>query len=411
MTILQAIKITERVYWVGAIDWELRDFHGYKTSRGSTYNAYLILGEQPILVDTVKADFWSEMLSRVSSIIDPQKIEYIISNHAEMDHSGCLLKMIDLVHPKKVFTSIAGLQALQDHFHCSVDIIAPVKNSEKIQLGNANLTFIETKMIHWPDSMFTYFENEKVLFSQDAFSMHLATEALFTDLTDLSIIRYEAAKYYANILLPYSSQVLNTINSLTAFAIQPKLIAPDHGPVWRGEKNIHFIINLWQRWAKQESYLKAVIVYDTMWQSTAKMATTIADGIMALGIDGMVVEVMPLSGSHRSDIATELLEAGALLVGSPTINQQIFPTVADMICYVKGLKRKNLIGQAFGSYGWGAESIKILQEELKNMSIEAIAEPVKAKYVPTDDILAACRLLGEKIAITLNDRNRNKFLF
>jgi len=407
MTTLQAIKITERVYWVGAIDWGLRDFHGYRTSRGSTYNAYLILGEQPILVDTVKANFWSEMLARINSIIDPTKIKYIISNHSEMDHSGCLLKAIDLIHPKKVFASKSGAQTLQEHFHCSHCLITPVKNGEKIQLGNTDLTFIETKMVHWPDSMFTYFENEGVLFSQDGFGMHLASEHFFVDMNELSVIRYEAAKYYANILLPYSSQVITTLDSLAVFNIKPQLIAPDHGPVWRGEKNIHYITELWRKWARQESYLKTIIIYDTMWQSTEKMAITIADSITAVGGDGVEVRVMPLSGSHRSDIAVELLEAGALLIGSPTINQQIFPTIADIICYLKGLKRKNLIGQVFGSYGWGAESIKILQEEFKNMAVETIAEPVKAKYIPTDDTLTACGILGEKIATVLNDRNND----
>ena len=401
MSGFQAVKISERVYWVGAIDWALRDFHGYSTSRGSTYNAYLIMGDEPILVDTVKAQFFPEMLARIKSIIEPEKIQYIISNHAEMDHSGALPEISKIIHPKKIFASKVGVQALSDHFHFMHEI-TPVAHGEKLTLGNTNLSFIETKMLHWPESMFTYFADEGILFSQDAFGMHFATHELFSEQNDQAILREEAAKYYANILLPYSSLVLNLFKSLPSLNLKIKMVAPVHGPIWHREEDIEWIFGLWQKWAKQEIYPKAVVVYDTMWQSTAKMAVAIADGIASGNFD-IAVKVLPLTGGavKRSDIAFELLEAGVFIIGSPTLNQGIFPTVADLLCYLKGLKRKNLLGQVFGSYGWGSEATKILQEELQKLAIIPVAEPIIVRYVPTAEDLAKCFAAGKHIAKTL----------
>lgn len=398
---LQAVKITKHVYWVGAIDWDLRDFHGYSTARGTTYNAYLILGTEPILIDTVKRTHFAEMLTRIRSVIDPAKIKYIVSNHAEMDHSGCLLEMMELVQPEKVFASKNGAQALQAHFDIQ-QMLTVVNDKDQIVLGDATLSFIETRMLHWPDSMFTYFAADGILFSQDAFGMHLATMQFFADENDRAILRYEAAKYYANILLPYSQFVLKKLHELSAANLDLKVIAPDHGPVWRGQSDIAYIMDLWRQWAEQRSYPRVIITYDTMWQSTAKMAAAIADGVVAK--DGMQAVVMPLNAVHRSDVVAELLESGALLVGSPTMNQQMFPTVASLLCYLKGLKRKNLIGQVFGSYGWAADAVKLLQAELLAMQVDLVDEPILVNYVPKACDLAKCRLLGEKVAMVLRTK-------
>ncbi|MFA6408782.1 MAG: FprA family A-type flavoprotein [Gammaproteobacteria bacterium] len=396
MSNLQAIKITDRVYWVGAIDWALRDFHGYHTSKGSTYNAYLILGEEPILVDTVKGPFVSEMIERIKSVIPLEKIQYIISNHAEMDHSSGLPEMIQLASPKKIFTSQAGVQALRDHFHQLPDILCKVANGETLTLGNTNLKFIATKMLHWPESMFTYFADEGVLFSQDAFGMHLATQEIFAEHNDPATLYREAGTYFANILLPYSPLVLQLFKNIEALNLSIQLVAPVHGPIWRKTEDIQKIFSWWKKWAEQKIYPKVVIAYDTMWQSTAKMAIAIADGVIQE--PGITPLVMPLSSNERSSVAFELLEAGALLLGSPTLNQQTLPSIADLICYLKGLKRKNLFGQCFGSYGWGAESITILKEEMQKMFITLIDDPIKARYVPTSDVLSTCSILGKKIA-------------
>ena len=401
MHTFQAIKISENIYWVGAIDWELRNFHGYATTRGSTYNAFLILGSEPILVDTVKEHFYDEMLARISSVIDPNKIKYLISNHSEMDHSGCLPKVLDTFKGlEKIFASKAGAEALRDHFHLPREITAIV-NGETLNLGNIALKCFETRMLHWPDSMFTYCANDRVLFSQDGFGMHFATTELYADENDAGVLYQEAAKYYANILLPYSPLVTKTLEKLPQLQLDIQIIAPDHGPLWRTKQDIAGIIANWERWAKQKYYPKALIIYDTMWNSTAKMAATIADGLRGHDIE---VKVLNLSTCSRSEVAAEVLECGALLVGSPTLNQEIFPTVADNLCYLHGLKPKNLIGQAFSSYGWGGEAQNILVDKLKGMGIELISDGVKSKYVPTTEVLQKCFSLGKEVGAALKTK-------
>ncbi|MBU0744551.1 MAG: flavodoxin domain-containing protein [Gammaproteobacteria bacterium] len=396
---LEAIKISDRVYWVGAIDNEIRDFHGYSTLRGTTYNAYLILGEKPILIDTVKAPFFSEMMARISSVIEPEKISYIISNHAEMDHSGSLLPTIEAIQPEKVFASKMGIAALKSHFHSQLDL-TEIKNGGKFTLGDASFECIETRMLHWPDSMFTYFADDKILFSQDGFGMHLATDKMFADQNDKSILEHEAMKYFANILLPYTTFVTKLLTAFPSLNLDIKMLAPDHGPVWRTHEDISWIMTLWKKWAEQKPTEKVVVIYDTMWNSTAKMAKSIADGIMA---ENVTVKVMPLSVFHRSDVAAELLEAGALIMGSPTINNQMFPTVADALCYLKGLKPQNLIGQAFGSHGWSGEAVKLIQNDLETLKVKLVENPIKTNYVPDNNCLAECRKLGQSIARMLKN--------
>ena len=388
----KAVKVTETVYWVGAIDWNVRDFHGYSTGRGTTYNAYLVLADKVTLVDTVKGPFREELLARVASVIEPGKIDYIISNHAEMDHSGCLPEIIEAIKPEKVFASPMGVKALADHFHADLDI-TEVKDGDRIDLGGRTITFLETRMLHWPDSMVSYLNEEKLLFSQDAFGMHLASSERFDDELPLPLLEHESKKYFANILLPFSRQILKVLDRLGEAKLEFDIIAPDHGPIWR--KNQGRILDLYRTWAEQKRGAKAVVVYDTMWGSTEKMAKAIADGLTA---GGSSAKVMKLRAAHRSDIATEILDAGALIVGSPTINNNIFPTVADILVYLKGLKPVGLIGAAFGSYGWSGESVKQVEELLSGMKVEIAAEAQRVKYVPTGEILATCRRLGETIA-------------
>ena len=393
---MQAVKLTDKVWWVGAIDWGLRDFHGYATSRGSTYNAYLILADKVALVDTVKAPFKNEMMTRIASVIDPEKIDYIISNHSEMDHTGCLPEVIDAVKPEKVFASKKGVEAIKAHFHFDAEI-TPIEDEHDLSLGNMKITFYETRMLHWPDSMFSFLHEEGILFSQDGFGMHLASSERFDDELDEYLLRHETSKYYANILTPYSGLIAKLIEKLGKLNLPIKMVAPDHGPVWR--KNISKVVDWYTKWSKQEPTKRAVIIYDTMWQSTARMAGTIADGIASVGA---FAKVMPLHGSHRSDVATELLEAGAVVVGSPTINNQMFPTVADVLTYIKGLKFKNLIGAAFGSYGWSGESVKLVESQLAEMKVEVVADSISTMYVPRHEDLEKCfsmgKIIGEKLA-------------
>ena len=396
----QAVKISEHVYWVGAIDWGLRDFHGYATERGTTYNAYLILADTVTLIDTVKAPFLDEMMARIASVIDPKRIDFIISNHAEMDHSGALPAVIQAVEPTAVFASTMGVKALIDH-HLAGQVTA-VKDGETLSLGNLHLTFYETRMLHWPDSMFTYLQEEALLFSNDAFGMHLASAERFDDELDPAILHHETEKYYANILTPYSHLILRLLEKLQGLSLDIKMIAPDHGPVWRS--GISTVVEDYARWARLEPANKVVIVYDTMWESTARMARAIAEGVTA---GGAKVALMPLNANHRSEIATELLEAGALLVGSPTLNNNLFPTVADVLTYLRGLKRHNLVGAAFGSYGWSGEALSHINEVLTAMKVELLSDGVKTKYVPDADVLAQCVALGRRAAETVTAKIRS----
>ncbi|MGA2526166.1 MAG: FprA family A-type flavoprotein [Smithellaceae bacterium] len=393
--IYSAIKVTDHVYWVGAIDWTIRDFHGYTTPHGSTYNAYLVIADEITLIDTVRAPFKDEMLSRIKSVVDPSKIKYIISNHSEMDHSGCLPEIIDIIKPKKVFASTIGVKTLKELFHDQHEII-PVKDGETLSLGNMGLIFMETRMIHWPDSMFTYLTKDQLLFSQDAFGMHLATLERFDDEIPVATLEFEAATYYANIVLPYSPIVLKVLDKVAASGWKIKVIAPDHGPVWR--KNIGRIIELYKKWASQKSAAKTVVVYATMWHSTEKMASAISESLAQAGVK---VKLLSMNETHRSEVVYEVLDAGALIVGSSTLNNNILPQMADVMTYLKGLKPANLIGAAFGSYGWSGESVKDLETILKEMKVEIAAPSISAKNVPDSDALEKCHELGKTVAAQL----------
>uniref|UniRef100_A0A7C4CAC9 FprA family A-type flavoprotein n=1 Tax=candidate division WOR-3 bacterium TaxID=2052148 RepID=A0A7C4CAC9_UNCW3 len=389
----EAVRITDRVWWVGAIDWSLRDFHGYSTPKGTTYNAYLVVGEYPILIDTVKAPFRDEMLARIASVVDPQNVRVVVSHHAEMDHSGCLPEVIELVRPERVLASRMGDKNLHEQFHglCKVEV---VKDAETVKLGGLSFTFLETPMLHWPDSMVSYLAEEKLVFSQDGFGMHLAGTRMFADECDRSVLEREARKYYANILLPYSGLVTKLLERVEGLRIPIELIAPDHGPVWRGSDTAT-IMGWWHRWAEQRPENRAVIVYDTMWQSTALMARAIADGLRAGGTEPSMV---PLCCSSRADAMTELLCAGALLVGTPTINNGMFPTIADFLTYARGLKPKHLVGAAFGSYGWSGEGTTQVEEYLTQLGVELLGPALKLRFVPDEAGLIRCRELGRQVA-------------
>lgn len=392
LTSFGAVKISEHVHWVGAIDWEIRDFHGYATNRGTTYNAYLVLADKIALIDTVKAPFRDELLARIASVVDPSDISIIVSNHAEMDHSGCLPDVVDLIQPEQIVASKMGAKALQSHFHGRFDV-TPVEDGGTLSLGDVELQFLETRMLHWPDSMFTYLPADELLFSQDAFGMHLASTERFDDGVDEAVLYDEAAKYYANILMPYSPMVKKLLERVKELDLPFKLVAPDHGPIWRS--GFDMVVEGYAKWSEQKPTLKAVVVYDTMWGSTAQMARAIADGLAAGGARPSLV---PLRGSHRSDVAAELLEAGALLVGTPTINNNMFPSLGDVFLYLKGLRPRNLIGAAFGSYGWSGEGVPQINAMLKEMKVELVSDGLSVQFVPEEKDLDECRKLGQRVA-------------
>ena len=387
----EAVRLNEKVYWVGAIDWAVRDFHGYLTSRGTTYNAYLIMAEKITLVDTVKRDFADELLARIASVVEPERIDYIVLNHAELDPSGALPAVIDAGKPEGVYSSPMGKKALAEHFHWDVEVEA-VKTGETLSLGDRTLAFTETRMLHWPDSMFSYLVEDRLLFSQDGFGMHLASSERFADQIDDSILEYEGAKYFANILTPYSGLVVKLLEKTRQSGLELAMIAPDHGPIWRRDPGR--IVEMYSRYATVTGGKKAVVAYDTMWGSTDVMARAIGDGLAA---GGAAVTLMAMGVSHRSDVATHLLDAGALVIGSPTLNNNMFPSIADLLTYLGGLRFPSKVAAAFGSYGWSGEGVKHVSQRLSDMGHEVVGS-LRCKYVPDSALLAQCRALGAAVA-------------
>ncbi len=378
---MNAIKIRENIYWVGAIDWHLRSFHGYNTQRGSTYNAYLILDEKITLIDTVKSGFEAEMLSRIASVIDPARIDIVISNHVEMDHSGAIPAIKKICPQAAVYTvGPAGAKGLTAHFG---DLgYTPVKTGDSLSLGSRSLHFVSTPMLHWPDNMVSYCPEEKILFSNDAFGQHLATSERFDDETDLSIALAEAKKYYANIILCYGKQAASALKVVQGLDIN--LIAPSHGILWRS--HIQDILSCYGQWSGNNPQGGALVVYDSMWHSTEKMAKTIAE---AFGDAGISTRSYDLKSDHPSDIVPDLVNSRYIAVGSPTLNNQMLPTVAAFLCYLKGLSPKNRKALAFGSYGWSGQSIGYVEKDLLDCGFDLLTESAKQLYIPSQDQLDA----------------------
>ena len=395
---MQPIEILKNIYWIGAIDWNIRDFHGYSVNRGTTYNAYLVIDNKNTLIDTVKAGFKTDLLHNIRRIIDPSKIDYLIVNHVEMDHSGLLPEVIDLVKPEKIFCSERGQKALLAHFNREDWPCEVVKTGDTVSLGEKTVQFMETRMLHWPDSMFSYLREDRLLVSSDAFGQHIATSERFDYELDLSILLSHAAKYYANIILPYSNLVQKLLNQVKDMNLEIDMIAPDHGIIW--QKNIGKILECYDEWSQQKRKIKALVIYDTMWHSTEMMAKAIADG---LSQEGVSVLLFDLVTSHRSDILTEVLDAGALVIGSSTLNNGMLPRMADFLHYMKGLRPANKIGAAFGSYGWSGEAVKLISAGMEEMKFRIIDPGVKVQYVPTHEDLHKCVELGKKVAKSLRE--------
>ncbi len=380
---LKAIEMRKGIYWVGAVDWSMRSFHGYSTRRGSSYNAYLILDEKITLIDTVKAPFVTELLERVSSVVAPKKIDYIISNHVEPDHSGSLPIMAKCCPNAKIVTSAPnGLKGLTGRY--GELPYQAVKTGETLSLGSRSLSFVATPMLHWPDSMVTYCPEEKILFSNDAFGQHLASNLRFDDENDLHIIMEEAKKYYANILMLYGKQAQTALSALGGLPIET--ILTGHGISWRA--HIPEILDAYKKWSAGELEEKAVVVFDSMWGSTERLARAITDAFTAKGIP---VAYFDLRADHISDVITEVLTAKYLAVGSPTINNQMMPPVAAFLCYLKGFVPKGRQAFAFGSFGWGGQSVGLVEDELKAAGCEICLEKIRVKDVPTQDDLASLR--------------------
>jgi flavorubredoxin len=388
---MEKVELKKGIYWVGAIDWNVRDFHGYSTSFGTTYNAYLILDEKNVLVDTVKAPFYLEMLGRISEIIDPAKIDIVVSNHVEMDHSGSLLQIVERIGSPLVVTSERGKKGLEKHYQQPWKFRA-VKNGETLSVGHRTLAFVEAPMLHWPDSMFTYIKEDQVLLPNDAFGQHFASSQRFEDEVGNEVMRH-AAKYYANILWPLAPLILKKVDEVVKMGIPIDMIAPSHGLIWR--KSPNRIIQAYVEWSQGKTRKKILVIYDTMWGSTEKMAKAILKGLIAEGVDARLLH---LRSNHRSDIIEEMLEAKGILLGSPTLNNGMFPTMGDFLTYMRGLRPKGKIFGLFGSHGWGGGAIKEMRRHLETEKFEIWEKELPVQFIPNADELEGAFQFGKEFA-------------
>lgn len=378
---LNAIEISPKVWWVGGIDWNERLFHGYTTEAGITYNAYLIMDEKITLIDTCKATFSNELVQRISQVVDPAKIDVVITNHVEMDHSGSLPVIHKIAPNAQIYASAgAGVNEVKAHFGIEA---TPVKSGDTLNIGERTLTFVTTPMVHWPDNMVTYSDVDQILFSNDAFGQHYATTKRFDDENDLCEIMKQAKKYYANIVWPYGMQAHKALEAVKGLEL--KMIAPSHGCIWRS--HIDKILEKYEAWTTYQTEEKAVVVFDSMWHSTEMMAREICDSFIAEGISAKLIDV---KATHISDIMTELCDARYVAVGSPTLNSNMLPTVASFLTYMRGLSPKNeqRIGLAFGSYGWAPLGPKQVYEELEKAKFNLPVPVITQQWIPSEEKLS-----------------------
>jgi flavorubredoxin len=387
---MQPVEIKPNVYWVGGIDWDLRNFHGYVTPRGSTYNSYLIMDDKITLVDTVKHYLAGEMLDRIRAIVDPEKIDYMLVNHVEMDHSGSVPRVMEVAPHAKIITTPKGKQGLEMHYKQDWEYVI-VKTGDELKIGSRTLKFVQTPMVHWPDNMVTYIAEDGLLLSNDAFGQHIASTERFVDELGWDIAREEAASYYANIVFPYGDQVNKALDVVETLPLE--MIAPSHGLIWRSY--LPELLKEYRKWAGNETDRKALVVYDTMWGSTRKMALALQDGLEACGVP---VTVKSLQTNHISQIVPHLLTSKLVLVGCPTINNGMLPTMAAFLTYIKGLRPKKRVGFAFGSYGWGGQGAREVASVLKDMGWEMPEETVNLQYVPGKEDLADLKETGSRLA-------------
>lgn len=389
-------KITDKVTWVGKVDWELKRFHGdeLSTSRGSSYNAYLVRDEKVALIDTVWKPYDKEFVSRLKQEIDLKQIDYIVMNHNEIDHSGALPELMREIPGTPIYCTKKGEAIIRGHYHEDWNFVT-VKTGDTLSLGSTTLTFVEAPMLHWPDTMVTYMDSDQILFSNDVFGQHYASESLYDDAVEHVDIMREAEKYYANIINLYSPLATRKINELLKLNLPIKMICPSHGVIWKA--NPSAIVEQYLKWANAYQENQITIVYDTMWQSTRLIAEAIAQGIGEQD-PAVTVKVMNASKDDKNDILTEIFQSKAVLVGSPTINYGYSFAIAGLLEMVKGLKFKKKKAAAFGSYGWSGEAPKQIAAHLAEAGFEVVDEGIKLLWVPDEDGLKQCVEYGKRFA-------------
>ncbi len=388
------IEIKKDIFWVGAVDWNVRNFHGhtYTTKRGTTYNAYLIIDDKITLVDTVHPSFTPELIERIREIIPPEDIDYIIANHVEMDHSGSLPEILKLCPKAKVFGSAKCSEGLYRYYYGDWDFQV-VKTGDKLSLGKRDLSFIEAPMIHWPDSMFTYCQQEKLLMPNDAFGQHYATSERFDDQVDPCALMDEAAKYYANILWPLSGLIAKKIDEVLKMKLPIDMIAPSHGIIWRGQPSK--IIDAYIGWAGNQTKEKVVIVYETMWGSTEMLANKICEGLRCAGLS---VKLFDIALSDSTEVIKEMLDARGFLIGSSTHDNGMLTRIGGFLEFLKGLSPKNRISAVFGSYGWAGGAVGKIENILKQANIEVALPGLSVKYRPDKEEISRCYEFGKNFA-------------
>jgi flavorubredoxin len=388
------VRVAENVFWVGAIDWNVRNFHGYTytTPRGTTYNAYLVVDEAVALVDTVAAGFEQEMMARIRELIDPAQIRYLIANHGEIDHSGAIPYVLRQAPAAELLCSRKGTESLS-RYHPELGQFHVVGTGDTLPLGKKTLSFIEAPMLHWPDSMFTYVAKDRLLLPNDAFGQHLATSQRFADEVDPCQLWEEAARYYANILAPFSRLVLRKLEEVGRLGIEISTIAPSHGVIWR--ENPGQILEAYRRWASGEARERVLVAYETMWGSTGRLARALAEGLAEEGVEALV-RGLPMAS--RTDMVQELLEAKGLLVGSSTHNQRMLLNIAAFLEDLKGLRFTGKLAAAFGSHGWAGGAVPQLESDLREAGFDVVPADLAVRWAPSAEDLQRAREFGRTFA-------------
>ncbi len=383
--------LRQDIDWVGCVDWTIRDFHSYKTERGATYNAYLVRDDKTALIDTVKAPYAEELLENIARLTELAEVDYVVCNHAEPDHAGSLPRVMESLPSATLVCDKKCLATLSKCFDASGWKTEIVASGDTIPLGKRTLQFVETPMVHWPESMFTYVPEEKLLFSMDAFGQHYASSQRFDDEVPLCTVLEEAKTYYANIVMPYGKQVAGVLEQAGGLDIE--MIAPSHGVIWRTHPAK--IIEAYKNWCVCRPKPKVLVVYDTMWESTGRMARAICEGASQPGVEAVLLHVRR---SHLTRIAAEVIDAATVAFGSATLNRGMMPMAGAALTYLKGLQPTGKAAFAFGSYGWGRGGPEAVQKYLEAMKWEILREPLRAQYRPAPEVLDECREAGKMLA-------------
>lgn len=387
-------RVTDKVTWVGKIDWELKKFHGdeLSTMEGSSYNSYLIRDKKTVLIDTVWGPYDTEFVNRLKEEIDLKEIDYIVMNHNESDHSGTLPALMREIPNTPIYCTKKGESILRGLYHQDWNYVN-VKTGDELEIGDSKLVFVEASMLHWPDTMMTYMTGDNILFSNDVFGQHYASEMLYDDMDDISKLLHEAEKYYTNIITPFSTFVTKKLAEVQGMNLKIDLVAPSHGIIWR--ENIGLIMDLYAKWANNYQEDQITLIYDTMWQSTRKMAEAIAEGIHQAS-PNTTIKILNAVKNDKNDILVEVFKSKAILVGSPTINNGFSYAIAGILEMIKGLKFKNKKAASFGSYGWSGEAAKQIKEFLEESKFAIVNDGIRVNWAPDQETIEQLREYGRK---------------